>query len=145
MTGIGEEGLGACWHLQRETHLCAAVPLLGWRLTEMLPTTWYRREDIYSSAGSVKAAAPFLQEGGEKMHRGERGHQAEGLLEVWFWGIYRISSRFRDVLDDLSMPAMPPLLLPRFEEEKDFKQALFVNIGEKTSKVLVKNKFALNQ
>lgn len=66
------------------------------------------------------------------MHRGERGHQAGGLLEVWLWGIYRISSRFRDVLDDLSMPAMPPLLLPRFEEEKDFKQALFVNIGEKT-------------
>ena len=55
----------------------------------------------------------------------------EDSLRSGFGGIYRISYGYRDVLDDLSLPAMPPLLLPRFEEDKDFKQALFVNIGEK--------------
>lgn len=48
--------------------------------------TWYGCKDIYSCAGSVKAADTVLQDVEEKTHRGERCYQVGGLPGIWLWG-----------------------------------------------------------
>ena len=92
---------------------------------------WYSCEDIYSSADSEKTANTFLQQVAEDAWRRETLPSRRTPWDVPL-GIYRIPYRFRSVLN-LVCPCVQWhfYCYPDTEEETNFSQALFVNIGEK--------------
>lgn len=108
MTAIGEEGSGA-W--AAPTPLCRGS-------TSGLVT--YRNASNHDA--DVRIFIAVLGQGRQQLPPSRREERKcteerdvtkrEDSLRSGFGGIYRISYGYRDVRDDLSLPAMPPLLLP---------------------------------